>query len=727
MFLKRQPPHDVYLNDRLWSYHPAAGFDAFRETPLAAALAVDSGTDRQSEQVAAGDWQSIETAAAEADVDGQLELITLSAQGIMRWAPDTAGNWLPRSVELPETVPPTEGSLAIQDLDGDGRVDLMYTTADGWSRVNLRGPATTLHQHSGVPLQHWTLAVLDPQRGPAVLGLRADAAPLVWAPGPGRFPFAALSFTGREDGAEQMRTNASGIGIRFAVCVGGQFTASDTFRHHSGPGQSLQPIAIGMGPARRMDFVRITWPDGVFQTEMDLAGGMLHAIQETQRQISSCPVVFAWNGQQYQFTTDILGGAGIGFNTGAGEYSAPRPSEHLLLPQNLLAPTNATYRLKITEPMEEACYLDAARLVAYDLPPAWQMSLDERFATGEPLPTGEPVWYRKSVNLAGAINDRGQDVTQLVAAADLNAAMPGRSDRRFLGRTESHTITLTWDEPLDTLSGQPVLLFDGWVEYPYSQTMFAAWQAGAAYDAPTIEARGDDGCWHVVLDRFGYPAGMPREASVPLSKARLPHGTRQLRISSNMEIYWDRFTVVDAQTSPAVKRRELPLVAAAAAETGCARRTTLPHGAARTTTTSAVCRRGTPCTRRDTTRSSDRSCRWSPRPMTPWPSSDPARKSTWSLPRRWTKCRPAGTAALCWKPMAGARMPICIRRMVKRLRRCRNDPTDHSTSDDANSFTSSTTPATVREVRASKQGASPFLRPCAVSRDAVSRHAEHGA
>ena len=35
-----------------------------------------------------------------------------------------------------------------------------------------------------------------------------------------------------------------------------------------------------------------------------------------------------------------------------------------------------------------------------------------------------------------------------------------------------------------------------WIEYPYSQTMFASWQAGASWDAPTLEARGADVAVH---------------------------------------------------------------------------------------------------------------------------------------------------------------------------------------------------------------------------------------
>jgi hypothetical protein len=107
--------------------------------------------------------------------------------------------------------------------------------------------------------------------------------------------------------------------------------------------------------------------------------------------------------------------------------------------------------------------------------------------------------------------------------------------------------------------------------------MFAAWQAGASYDAPTIEARGEDGQWHVVLEHFGYPAGMPRQMSVPLPDGKLPKRTTQLRITTNQEIYWDRIVVVYAEPCPQARREALNLVRGQLAQTGYAKRTTGPQ------------------------------------------------------------------------------------------------------------------------------------------------------
>jgi hypothetical protein len=163
-----------------------------------------------------------------------------------------------------------------------------------------------------------------------------------------------------------------------------------------------------------------------------------------------------------------------------------------------------------------------------------------------------------------------------VTTADGIAASAGRGDPRHIGRAGEHVVILRFDRPLDVANGsQPTLVGDGWIEYPYAQTLFAAWQSGAAYESPTVEARGSDNRWHVVRKRFGYPAGMPRRMSVPLGP--LPHGTRELRLRTTDEIYWDRLAVVDVEPNPTVVTRALPLISARVARTGFPHRDTLAH------------------------------------------------------------------------------------------------------------------------------------------------------
>ncbi len=548
--INAQPPHEVYRNDRLWNYEPAAGFAEF---------------------TAADIWSAV---AADTDADGKTELFTSGPAGVTRWTRSDDGSSWSSSPLADANTGVTRGPLAVQDINGDGAAELVITTRKGWRTLSLGGTTLQSAPESTGVAADWALAAFDP-RGYSLVAPQSGKPPVAYPPGRGRFPVVLLEFTGKESQADQMRSNASGIGVQAAVRVSKHWTTAATFRPQSGPGQSLQPAVVGLRGASQMDFVSIQWPDGVFQSESGLAAGGRHRIEETQRQVSSCPVVFAWNGERFEFVTDILGVGGIGFNVGRGEYSTPRPWENLLLPANLLVPRGNEYVIKIGEPMEEVMYLDAARLVAYDLPPGWNMTLDERLAVHGPAATGNAIFYQDQdvVQPIKAIDQAGADVLDMILSVDGKAAEPAARDRRFLGRTEPSELVVKFARPLDSLEGEPVLVFHGWIEYPYSQTMFAAWQAGAEYHAPTLEALDANGQWQILAAQFGYPAGMPREASLPLSNMSLPKGVRTLRLRTNMEIYFDAVYVVSNKKCPGAIRTELPLRGAIVSEAGFPRRT----------------------------------------------------------------------------------------------------------------------------------------------------------
>ena len=523
----------VWKNDRTWRYEPM-------DIPHLTELHVEAAT------------------AADTDADGLVELYLATtsestenpremALFVIEFGPDrkTVRN---EAIRLNDHVK----ELALTDIDGDGRAELMATTAQGVVILNTDGEELTRLNAASVV----TAQPINQVDGPGVFLLEDDQL-THYAPGPGRHPFLSLVLTGRTE-SDQMRSNASGIGTRIQVRYGGLWSVVDALDNHSGPGQSMAPVTIGLGGHPEADYIALTWSDGVSQTEISLAPSTPHKIEETQRQLASCPVIFTWDGEQYRFVSDVLGVGGLGFFSTPGVSAEPRPFERFLLPADALQPRDGRYQVKLTEPMEENAYLDQVYLEAVDVPRGWNVTLDERMSTAEPHATGRVITWRDYSLPTLAIDATGNDVTQLVTAADRNAPEPGSVDTRFIGLlANEQTLTLEFEEPLQRENA--VLLAEGWVEYPYSQTVFAAWQAGIRYQTATLEAKGDTGDWVTVAAEFGYPAGMPRPMALPLPK--LPEGTRTLRLRSNMEIYWDLLQVVYEENIDFQTQRREPAVA----------------------------------------------------------------------------------------------------------------------------------------------------------------------
>ena len=545
----------AWANDRLWAWRREPALAAFENAGPGAVVAFRRNEDGAPVlAVLAGGVAGANTA---------LEVWERAEAG---WA---------RTARTPLAA---ASALWVTDLSGSGHSNIVVL--DGMALVVADAHGGVVERIDGVPAGA-DLAVPD-ARGPVLVAPAAAAgeAPRWMAPGSGRWPFAAIAVRGRIDPSQQMRTNASGIGTRLDARVHGEWVARDALPWRSSGAQALEPVLVGLGGAEAADFVAIDWPDAVTQGELAIGAGS-RTIVETQRQISSCPVIFAWDGVRHRFVTDCLGVGGIGYLAGIERapdgtlspvYPPPRPWERVELGDSAsLAPRDGCYEVRLGEPMEEACYLDAARLVAWDLPAGWHMTLDERMGINGPAPTGEPRFWRQSM----------APVTGPHAAAlaerDGRAADLGPADHRFIGRlAREATLELPFAQPIDSVPGEPALVIDGWVEYPYSSTGFAMWQAKAPYQAPTVEALDPAaGEWRTVVAEYAYPAGMPRRCLLPLPAASIPRGCTALRLRTTMEIYFDAVQLAWLEPCPAAARREAALRSAEVAAAGFAAR--VPH------------------------------------------------------------------------------------------------------------------------------------------------------
>jgi len=474
-----------------------------------------------------------------------------------------------------------DAELQALDFVGDGTLQLIVPRSEQVAFHRLDG-----RELMSVPLERdgaIAVAVAGGEKPePALVEWSASSQQFRTAiPGPWRGRFVAVDFRGRTDPSQSMRSNTDGIGTRWAARTDGRWNGGWVLRNSTGPGQGRQPVLIGVGRGSTLDALFIDWPDGVIQSEMGLEVGAPRTVVETQRQISSCPVIFAWNGTRFEFETDCLGVGGLGYMVGATrgadgvivpQYAPPRPRESVRI-RGALKERDGAFELRLTEPMEEACYLDAARLVEWRIPEAWRGVLDERMAINGPEPTGAMRFYRTHAAPIGQ---------ERLIAEDHRALEFGDPHPRFIGRLrEEGAVTLVFERAIDSHPGHPALVIDGWVEYPYSQTSFAMWQEQASPRAPSIDALDPvTNEWVTLVEEIGYPAGMTREALLPLTGegiASIPPGCTTLRIRTSVELYIDRLRLVWLEPCAEAVRTELPLHSAEVAECGFPRRIELPQ------------------------------------------------------------------------------------------------------------------------------------------------------
>ncbi len=321
--------------------------------------------------------------------------------------------------------------------------------------------------------------------------------------------------------------------------------------------QAAPQILVGLGAAPRIDLLRILWPTGVLQDEIDLPQQPVIAMKEADRRGSSCPVLFVWDGHEYKFVTDVIGAAVVGHWFTPARTNIPNPGEWVKVDGASAAPVDGRVSVRFMEPMEEVNYIDQLRLVAVDHPADVDVNPDERFLDDPPFASGRVVASSGARLPAGAWDGEGRDVLDLLSRRDHRFAS-GFTTLPYDGFANLHALTLDLGE---VKPGAPLrLLMTGYVNYFSATSLYAAWQAGLKEIPPYVEAQRPDGSWLRIPGDAGFPAGLERTIVVDLT-GKLPPGTRHIRLMTNLQIYWDQ-VLIDQSTDARFRTSEAPLSSA---------------------------------------------------------------------------------------------------------------------------------------------------------------------
>jgi tetratricopeptide (TPR) repeat protein len=355
--------------------------------------------------------------------------------------------------------------------------------------------------------------------------------------------------------------NKTALGVKVEAFANGHWQKWELAGASGYQTQAPPQILVGLGDADGIDLLRILWPTGVLQDEIDLPklkdGRAVIAMKEADRRGSSCPVLFAWDGHKYKLVTDVIGAGVVGHWFTPERRNIPNPGEWIKVDGAQVEPVDGRLSMRFMEPMEEVNYIDQLRLVAVDHPENVEVNPDERFLDDPPFASGRVVASAGARIPVGAWDGEGRDVLDAVSRRDHTFAS-GFTAAPYDGFANLHSLTLDLGE-VDTQ--KPLkLLMTGYVNYFSATSLYAAWQAGVKPLSPYAEAQLPDGSWKRIADDVGFPAGLERTIVVDLT-GKLPAGVRKIRLVTNLEIYWDQ-VLVDNEVDAEAKTTEAPLALA---------------------------------------------------------------------------------------------------------------------------------------------------------------------
>ena len=449
----------------------------------------------------------------------------------------------------------SEGPIAAQflDYDNDGLLDLVLVQNQGarvlrnlgtkWDDVTERAVSTNLLKaapaSSSPPARGFASADIDSDGDTdLIVFLASGDLKIARNDGGNRNRSLKVQLTGRV-------SNRSAVGTKIEARAGSLKQKLETYA--ATPAPAPADVIFGLGKRDVADAVRLLWPAGIVQAETELASAKSGVLKVTEidRKPSSCPYLYTWNGERFEFVTDFLGGGEMGYWVAPGLRNHPDPDEYIRIRDDQLKARDGRYELRATNELEEALYVDRLQLIAIDHPSDTEVYPNEGM-------THQPRAFRIFATRGArpprsAMDDHGHDVTARIARLDRQ--YPDDFElHKIRGYADKHTLTLDLGEPSQ---GRTLLLLTGWTDYAFSSDNVAASQRGLSLAPPELQVKDSQGRWRTAIADIGIPVGRPQTIVLDLT-GKFPTRNREARIVTNMRIYWDQILVdasnVDVRT-----------------------------------------------------------------------------------------------------------------------------------------------------------------------------------
>ena len=309
-------------------------------------------------------------------------------------------------------------------------------------------------------------------------------------------------------------------------------------------------VHFGLGEQTSADVVRALWPNGVASAEFDAKADQ--DVETVQRLKGSCPFLFAYNGTRMEFVKDAVPwGSAIGLRINTiGSASIAATEEWFKIGRDQLVPHDGFYDLRFTAELWEVYYYDYLALMTVDHPAGTEIFVDERFAI--PPVTPAVIAVETPHPIARALDDRDQDVTDIVKAVD-GRVVDSFGLGQYQGVTRDHYLEIELGD--DVPATGPLYLIAHGSIYPTDSSINVALSKGERWHAKglSLEVPDGQGGWAVARDNLGFPAGRKKTILIDLTDVFRPGTPHRLRLRTTLEIYWDAIEWARGRPETALK------------------------------------------------------------------------------------------------------------------------------------------------------------------------------
>lgn len=366
-----------------------------------------------------------------------------------------------------------------------------------------------------------------------------------------------ISVVPRGRGDNVSKVNHLGLGSLLEARIGDHYFAETVTR---------PAVHIGLGQAERADLARIIWPNGIPQVLLLPAGEQRVAMMYILK--GSCPLIYYYDGQQWEFFSDCLWAAPIGLQSAAGGLAPTRNWEYLRLPPDTLREAGGTYRVMLTEELWEAGYFDCVRLQTIDHPLGTEIHTNDK--VGPPAIVQPRLFQIRQKNPpVSATNQWGRDVLPELLQED-QVYVKSFEQRYAQGFVESHELILDLGPEA---TDQRTLFLTGWIQ-PTDTSINVLLRQHPETNGPEFPAMfvmDAEGNWQAASRAMGFPGGKTKTMTVPLD-GLFPSADHRLKIVTSCEIYWDQIYTATDESPYSYVVQESPLAMAKTFFRGTSRR-----------------------------------------------------------------------------------------------------------------------------------------------------------